>query len=165
MGSKKVLQIDAKTGEVLDGFVAVVRPKVSNGFTEGWYAMALGIWKIFAHSELEGADFKVFFLLLTRLDFENRLLINQAEIARELGMHRQHVQRSIKKLLELGAILEGPKVGQNRSYRLNPNLAWRGSAENHKKALEKQRKQRKQRMKAANITGVVKNEEEPTPGK
>lgn len=145
MGRKRVLQIDSKTGEVLDGVVAVVRPKVKNGFTEGWYAMAHGIGKVFAHSGLDGADFKVLFLLLDNLDFENRLLINQAAIARELGMHRQHVQRSIKQLVELGAILEGPKVGQNRSYQLNPNLAWKGSAANHRKA----------RMKAAKITGVI----------
>ena len=162
MERKRVIQIDAKTGEVVDGFVVVVKPKIRNGFTEGWYAMALGIGKIFAHSELEGSDFKVFFLLLTHLDYENRLLINQSSIAREIGMQRQNVQRSIKKLLELGALLEGPKVGQNRSYQLNPEFGWKGSAENHKKALEKQRKQR---MKAANITGVVKNQEKPTPTK
>lgn len=162
MGRKRVVQIDAKTGEVEDGIIVVVKPKISNGFTEGWYAMALEIGKVFAHSDLEGADFKVFFLMLTHLDFENRLLINQSEIARALGMHRQNVQRSIKKLLEMGTLLEGPKVGQSRSYQLNPNLAWRGSAANHKKALEKQRKQR---MKAANITGVVKNEEESKPTK
>lgn len=153
MGRKRVTQIDAETGEVLDGLVAYVAPKRQNGFTEGWYAMAHGIGKLFAHSGLVGADFKVLFLLLDSLDFENRLLINQAAIARELGMHRQHVQRSIKQLLELGALLEGPKIGQNRSYQLNPNLAWKGSATNHRKALETVKKTR---MKTARIKGVIK---------
>ena len=38
-------------------------------------------------------------------------------------MHRQHVQRSIKRLIQLGIILEGVKIGISRSYRLNPSFA------------------------------------------
>ena len=44
---------------------------------------------------------------LGRIDFENLMVVNQAELAKELGMHRQHVQRSIKRLIALGVILEG----------------------------------------------------------
>ena len=33
-------------------------------------------------------------------------------------MQRQNVQRSIKRLMELGVILEGVKIGVSRSYRL-----------------------------------------------
>ena len=35
-------------------------------------------------------------------------------------MNRHNVNRSIKKLIELGVILEGVKIGISRSYRLNP---------------------------------------------
>ena len=59
------------------------------------------------------------------------MVVNQAELAKELGMHRQHVQRSIKRLIALGVILEGPKIGISRSYRLNPEFGWKGSARNH----------------------------------
>ena len=38
-------------------------------------------------------------------------------------MNRHHVNRSIKKLIELGVVLEGVKIGISRSYRLNPNFA------------------------------------------
>ena len=44
--------------------------------------------------------------LLGRIDFENLMVVNQAELAKELGMHRQHVQRSIKRLIALGVILK-----------------------------------------------------------
>ena len=47
-------------------------------------------------------------------------------------MHRQHVQRSIKRLIQLGIILEGVKIGISRSYRLNPNFGWKGSAKGHR---------------------------------
>ena len=58
----------------------------------------------------------MFAKLLGRIDFENLMVVNQAELAKELGMHRQHVQRSIKRLIALGVILEGPKIGISRSY-------------------------------------------------
>ena len=52
-----------------------------------------------------------------------------------IDMHRQHVQRSIKRLLELGIVLEGVRIGISRSYRLNPNFGWKGSAKGHREAL------------------------------
>ena len=41
-------------------------------------------------------------------------------------MQRQNVQRSIKRLMALGVLLEGPKIGISRSYRAQPGvrLAW-----------------------------------------
>ena len=60
--------------------------------------------------------------LLSVLDYENLIQVSQADIARELDMHRQHVQRSIKRLIQLGIILEGVKIGISRSYRLNPSF-------------------------------------------
>ena len=52
-------------------------------------------------------DFRVLMALLEQLDYENLITTNQAEIARELDMQRQNVQRSIKRLMALGVLLEG----------------------------------------------------------
>ena len=71
-------------------------------------------------------DFRVLMALLEQLDYENLITTNQAEIARELDMQRQNVQRSIKRLMALGVLLEGLKIGISRSYRLNPEFGWRG---------------------------------------
>ena len=48
----------------------------------------------------------------------------------ELGNAQAARQRSIKRLIALGVILEGPKIGISRSYRLNPEFGWKGSARN-----------------------------------
>lgn len=154
MGRKKIEHIDAETGEVLGGFLAYLPPRVKNGFTEGWSAMARGVGTLFAknRSFLGQEGLALVFLLIDKLDFENHLTISQTELGRELGMSRQNVQRSIRRLVELGALIEGPKEGQSRTYRLNPNFAWRGSGANHHKALAEYREQR---MKAANISGVL----------
>ena len=153
MTQKRLGQIDMNTGEVLeDGFVAYVTPKRKNGFGTGWVAMAQHAMDLLADSDLDGQGWRVLAKLLSRLDFENLLVLNQAELARDLKMHRQHVQRAIKKLIELGVLLEGPRIGISRSYRLDPNFGWKGSARNHVTALDQLRKER---MKAAKITGVV----------
>ena len=75
--------------------------------------------EILSQSDLGANDFKVLMKLLSVLDYENLIQVSQADIARELDMHRQHVQRSIKRLIQLGIILEGVKIGISRSYRLN----------------------------------------------
>ena len=130
--NKRLQQIDSETGEIIDGFVAYVVPKRKNGFGQGWLAMAQNGAEILAQSNLSGNDFKVLMKLLSVLDYENLIQVSQAEIARELNMHRQHVQRSIKRLLDLGIVLEGVKIGISRSYRLNPNFGWKGSAKGHR---------------------------------
>ena len=74
--------------------------------------------------------------MLARLDYENLIQVNQVEVAEQVGMNRHNVNRSIKKLIELGVVLEGVKIGISRScLRLNPNFGWKGSAKGHREAL------------------------------
>ena len=61
---------------------------------------------------------KVMWAMLARLDYENLIQVNQAEVSEQVGMNRHNVNRSIKKLIELGVILEGVKIGISRSYGL-----------------------------------------------
>ncbi|CDM91704.1 hypothetical protein [Xenorhabdus bovienii] len=42
---------------------------------------------------------------------------------------------TVKVLIELDVILQGPKIGRSHSYRLNPQFGWKGTVNNHKKAL------------------------------
>ena len=102
--NRHMQQIDHQTGEVVEGFVAYVVPKRKNGFQKGWMAMAQEAMMMLAQSNLTGNDMKVMWAMLARL---------------QVGMNRHNVNRSIKKLIELGVILEGVKIGISRSYRLN----------------------------------------------
>ena len=54
--------------------------------------------------------------------------------------------------MALGVLLEGPKIGISRSYRLNPEFGWRGSGKNHIATLDLERKKR---MAKAGIKGVI----------
>jgi DNA-binding transcriptional ArsR family regulator len=91
----------------------------------------------------------VFLMLCTRLDLrENKVVVNQAELGRLMGLSRQHVQRAIKQLLDVELIFEGPKEKQSRTYSLSPEIVYRGNAKDHEREIEKYRKKRtKARMK------------------
>ena len=154
---RRLEQVDPLTGEILEGFVAYIAPKKVNGFGKRWFAMAqdaLMVLKQFTRVE----DFRVLMALLERLDYENLITASQAEIARDLGMERAQVNRAVKRLTEAGAILEGPKVGISRTYRLNPNFGWKGSAKNHVVAIDKDRKSR---MAKSGIAGVIDGGKQP----
>ena len=70
-----------------------------------------------AQSNLTGNDMKVMWAMLARLDYENLIQVNQAEVAEQVGMNRHNVNRSIKKLIELGVVLEDRY--QSAPYGLN----------------------------------------------
>ena len=62
---------------------------------------------ILATSDLTGSDLKVFFALLAKIDYENLIAINQSEIAKKIGMKREHVNRSIKNLVANDVLFRG----------------------------------------------------------
>lgn len=131
---RKVTQVDLETGEDLGGFVAVIRPKQKSAF-ERHFTMNQAALELLAKT-LTGEQFKVLMMLLASLDYENFIQVAQADIAEKLEMQKTNVSRSIKGLIDLGVIIEGPKIGRSKSYRLNPQFGWKGTISNHKKALK-----------------------------
>jgi predicted transcriptional regulator len=127
--------VDLETGEILPHVLVAMQQKIPNGFAEGWVAMAQGPMVELAVNIKSVDDWRVLSVLLGYLDFENHIRIEQTAVAEKLGMHRQNVNKAIKRLLALGVVIEGPKVGRSRTYRLNPNYGWKGSSKNHHKAL------------------------------
>ena len=93
--------------------------------------MAQDAMMMLAQSNLTGNDMKVMWAMLARLDYENLIQVNHRG-GRRNRHEPPHVNRSIKKLIEMGLVLEGVKIGISRSYRLNPNFGWKGSAKGHR---------------------------------
>ena len=82
----------------------------------------------------------VLFYLYSKLDFENFIQQTQMDIAEGLGMKKQQVSRAMKLLTAKGIVLEGPKVGRSRCYRLNPNYGWKGKVKTLQEARKEQLK-------------------------
>jgi basic membrane lipoprotein Med (substrate-binding protein (PBP1-ABC) superfamily) len=136
-------QVDLATGELLEGAtLAVFYPKRKNGFVEGWVAMAQNAMQQLAKANLGSEAMRVLLMLLGRLDFENQLVVSQAELGRTLEMKASSVSRAVARLVQEGALLAGPRVGINRTYTLNPQYGWKGSAKGHQDALAARMKAR-----------------------
>jgi len=128
---------DKRTGELLeDAVLALQFKKRFNGFAEGWIAMNQGALKEFIRAGLQGRDYEVLFSVLQILDFDNYIQLCQNNLVKELNMKHQNVSRSIKRLIEIGALIEGPKIGNSKTYRLDPEFGWKGSAKSHVDALK-----------------------------
>ncbi|SWX96660.1 Uncharacterised protein [Klebsiella pneumoniae] len=87
-------------------------------------------------NELNHEQMRVLMALLAELDYENYIQVAQTDISIALKMQKANVSRAIKNLLEFGIILEGPRIGRSKTYRLNPQFGWKGTVSNHKKALK-----------------------------
>ena len=130
---RKVTQVDLETGEDLGGFVAVIRPKQKSSFQRHFTMNQAALLTI--ANELNHDQMRVLMALLADLDYENYIQVAQIDIAEALRMQKTHVSRAIKNLIEFGIIIEGPKIGRSKTYRLNPQFGWKGTVSNHKKAL------------------------------
>ena len=130
----KIKQVNSDTGEVLDG-VLVWMPKKRISPFERHFTMNQDALKILAN-KLNYEQFRVLMMLLADLDYENYIQITQQDIASSLDMQKSNVSRAVKGLIELQIVLEGPKVGRSKTYRLNEQFGWKGSVSNHKRALK-----------------------------
>ena len=147
MEARRLVQVDAGTGEVLeDAYDAVLFPKRRNGFGGRWFAMAQDALKVLKDIK-RVEDFRVLMAMLERLDFDNLIQVSQADVASELEMDRAQVNRAVKRLCDLGALVPGPRIGVSRSFRLNPTFGWKGSAKSHNDELQR-------RMRAAGVKVV-----------
>jgi len=131
---RRVTQVDLDTGEDLGGFVAVIRPKQKSAFERHFTMNQSALHSI--ANELNHDQMRVLMALLAELDYENYIQVAQIEIAEALKMQKSHVSRAVKNLIDFGVILEGPKIGRSKTYRLNPQFGWKGTAVNHKRALK-----------------------------
>ena len=134
--------IDAVTGEVLQGTMMFVPEKKKSAFGKDWFAMAQDALSFLASNRkvLGEEGFAVFCAVASRLDFENFIQISQVQLARELGMSASNFSRAMKRLATLEIIVKGPKVGVSQTYRMNPSVGWKGSARNHFSALQEAKK-------------------------
>jgi hypothetical protein len=72
------------------------------------------------------SDYRIELYLMATIGFGNFVLVNQAELARELNLDKQTVHRSIKRLIALNILIPGPKSGKSNTYSLSPALCYMG---------------------------------------
>lgn len=129
--------VNPSTGEVMKGCAVWFpdRPKLS----ERWFmAFQEAFEEIAKDKEITIEPRRVLDYLFSKLDFENYIQISQKDIAEALGMQKGNVSRAIKLLTEKRIVLEGPKVGRSKYFRLNQNYGWKGKVETLQKSRRDQ---------------------------
>ena len=148
--------LDLDTGDIKDGVFVYCPKKQHSSFSgDGFVVMSQVRASMLANSDLSKTTFRVLMKLISILDMDNLIAINQSELAAEMGLYKQHFGNSIKELLAESIIIEGAKLGKSKSYRLNAYYGWKGSTENHNEALGIDPIPLSDRMKQSGIESVI----------
>lgn len=134
---KYVEQVDRQTGEIMQGCMVWIpqRPRL----TERWFMAFQDAFEELAKDrEITSEPRRVLDYLFSKLDFENFIQQSQQDIAQALGMHKSQVSEAMKLLVRKQIVLEGPKVGRSKCYRLNPNYGWKGKVKTLQEARREQ---------------------------
>ena len=75
-------------------------------------------------------DYRVRDYLMGTIGIGNYVYVNQAEVARQLNVRRATVCDSIKHLIALQILLQGPKSGRSNTYMVNPAFCFSGGLGN-----------------------------------
>ena len=94
-------------------------------------------------NKLNLTDYRVRDYVFCRIGIGNYVHFSQTEAAKKLGIAQPNISRSIKKLVQLGIILEGPREGNFCTYQVNPAVLYAGSISNGVKAKKDIVRQRK----------------------
>ena len=113
--------INEDTGEVEGHF-----PLKKKGLGTGWIALYQAAIQQIAIAHLPDEQNRVFMYMLGTVDFENYWRISQKQISKALNMKQPAVARAIKGLCKRDILVEGPRAGLNKTYRLNPYIAHKG---------------------------------------
>ena len=77
--------------------------------------------------KMTATDFRVRDFMIIKCGVGNFVHVNQSQAARFLKIAQPHISKSIKKLVEMNIILEGPKAGKFKTYQVNPAFLFYGS--------------------------------------
>jgi DNA-binding transcriptional ArsR family regulator len=135
---KRIGQIDESTGEVLPHTaLALITPKRRNGY-EHWLAVNQTNFVALAKTPMGEEARKILMALIGYADFYNRVPVSQSLLATELGMAPSHVSRAIKKLVELGVVHKGNRMGRQHDLSLSIHYGWKGDAETHRNLIREE---------------------------
>ena len=97
----------------------------------GWYVCWQEATMILAKMKcLNLTDLRVLLVLQAKLDFDNWIRMSYSDIGNEIDVARQNVALSVKKLIKLNVLVVGPSTRNVSTYRLNPELVWKGTMRN-----------------------------------
>ena len=149
---RNLIVTDKNTGEVLDRLPVYCPKKDKSLFSDvGFLGVSLNAAKVLSDYKIGETGFRVLLRIVSETGMDNKININQSDLAKQMGLARSNFNRSLKQLIELEIILEDKKEGKSKAYCLNPKYAWRGSTRNHVEALEEYENNINESTQASNV--------------
>lgn len=128
----------------------VWEPEYERHFKESYVRMFQHALDVVAKDKaLSGETLRIWMKLLSELEDDNYMQLQQTKISEEMGIQKTHVSRAFRQLMEAGYLEEGPKSGRAKSYRVSPELAWKGSGDKYTEVMEKRGKLRLVKLQKA----------------
>jgi uncharacterized small protein (DUF1192 family) len=135
---------DKETGDVIADFGARPPKRCTlKNFTMLFHEASE---KLARNEKLTGETLRVFLFAISYIDYEHRISLTQAEIARELGLKQPNVNRAFRLLAQEGIFQEVDKFGTNKIYRLAPEYGNKGKARNYQEKLQQPSKDKNDRL-------------------
>jgi len=84
----------------------------------------------------------VWWALVARVETNNQLFFTRELLAKELKITPTRLSRAITELEEMSLLLKDVRSGNTLAYRFNPTLLWKGTEEEHQRAVEEYEKKK-----------------------
>jgi len=81
-----------------------------------------GLLEIICDKDLTGDDIRVFLAIMSHMEFDNKFTMPLGHLAEAIGMKRQNVSKSVKKLLEKQYLNRDGNQGQVNHYMIDPRI-------------------------------------------
>lgn len=134
MSQLKVAYINKDTGEELDGAVVFHQRPVENEYER--FAMINQNMMLKACSELSLMELRALCTCIGLSDYNNCIVATQKAIGEACNMKAPHISKAMKGLIEKEYIQKVKDPCGYKYFKLMPQVAWKGKAKNHKKALK-----------------------------
>lgn len=95
---------------------------------------------------LTQTEYRVRDWLMGTIGIGNYVYVNQAEMARRLRIDKKNASMAIKRLIELGILIQGPKSGRSNTYMVSPAFCFAGGLGNGIKARKETIKNHKAKI-------------------
>jgi hypothetical protein len=126
-----IIQINALTGEKIEGSLVNMPAKKTNGF-KMWIALNQESFSAICSPDLSGSDRRVLLALVCFALKDNQIPFTQKYMAEQLDMEASNFTRCVSRLIKLGFVVKEQKVGHNQSLALSIDHFWRGDSLKHK---------------------------------
>ncbi len=127
-GNADLMYHDEDQGSVK---VRVVNDKPKNNYKTKWAALFLGEDSFLQEQAtmekpLTQTEYRVRDYIMSCMELGNTTPINLEYVGQKLRIKRPNVSKAVKRLVDLGIFIKGPKNGANYCYAVSPEMAFSG---------------------------------------